>query len=71
MTDSLDQARQKVAEIRESLEITRFAVELYQDNGDPGHAQAKARALEELKKTVDSVELLAANLGGVPAPACH
>lgn len=71
MTDSLDQARQKVAEIRESLEITRFAVELYQDNGDPSHAQAKARALEELKKTVDSVELLAANLGGVPAPACH
>lgn len=67
----LDEARQKVAEMRASLEVAQIAIGLYADKGDPAHAQAKERAMKELQKTLESVELLAAELGGVPAPLRH
>jgi hypothetical protein len=72
MTDKyLDETRQKVAEMRASLESAQIAIELSADKGDPALAQAKRRAINELQKTIESVELLAANLGGVPAPVRH
>jgi hypothetical protein len=72
MTDKyLIEARQKVAEMRASVETARFAVELFPDKDDPAYAQAKVRALKELEKTAESVELLAAKLGDIPAPVRH
>lgn len=72
MTDKyLEEARQKVVEMRASLEITRFAIEQYPDKDDPAYAKSKARALMELEKTAESVELLAASLGDIPAPVRH
>jgi len=71
MTDKyLNEARQKVAEMRASLEITRFAVEQFPEK-DEAHVQAKARALRGLEKAAESVELLATKLGDVPAPVRH
>ncbi|MBV4524347.1 hypothetical protein KVG88_30195 [Pseudomonas sp. SWRI74] len=72
MTDKyLNEARQKLAEMRASLEVTRFAVEQFPDKDDPAYAQAKARTLKELEKTAESIESLAAQLGDVPAPVRH
>jgi hypothetical protein len=69
MTDkNSDETRQLVAEMREYLDTVHFAIELPADKEDPAHAQAKRRALKELQGMVDSVELLAAELGDVPAP---
>ncbi len=67
----LDETRQKVAEMRTSLETAQIAIELSPNKDDPAHAQAKKRALKELQRTIDSVELLAAQLGDVPAPVRH
>ena len=72
MTDKyLNETRQKVAEIRASLETAQITIELSPDKEDPTFAQAKRKALNELQRTIESVELLAAKLGGVPAPVRH
>lgn len=72
MTDkSLDEVRRSVVEMRANLEATHIAIELSADKDDPAFVQAKARALRELQRALEGIELLADELGGVPAPVRH
>ncbi|NBB33763.1 hypothetical protein [Pseudomonas sp. BC115LW] len=74
MTDKyLDQMRQLVSDMRASLDVAHIAIELPPAKDDPAHAhaQAKERAFKELQRLSEAVELLAAELGDVPAPVRH
>ena len=72
MTDKyLDEARQKLAEIRAHLEGAQSTLELSSAVADPTHAEAKAKALKGLQAALDSAEVLGGELGGVPAPVRH
>lgn len=72
MTDNyLDQARQKLAEIRAHLEGAQSTLQLSSGATDPKHVEAKAKALEGLQAALDSAEVLATALGDVPAPVRH
>lgn len=72
MTDKyLDQARQKLAEIRAHLEGAQSMLQLSSGATDPNHVEAKAKALKGLQAALDSAEVLGAALGDVPAPVRH
>lgn len=67
----LDEARQKLAEIRARLEVAQSMLELSSAFSDPTRAEAKAKALKELQAALDSAEVLGGVLGDVPAPVRH
>lgn len=69
--ESLDEARQSIAEMRASVEAAQIAIELSFDESNPAYAEAKARALKALHGAAESIESLSAQLGGVPAPVRH
>jgi hypothetical protein len=72
MTDKAsDAARQKLAEIRASLEGSQTILELSPGMDDPEFAQAKQRTLEELKGALAAIDLLAIDMGVDPAPVRH
>ena len=50
----LDEARQKLAEIRAHLEGAQSTLELSSAVADPTHAEAKAKALKGLQAALDS-----------------
>lgn len=66
-----DASRQKLAEIRASLEGTQTVLELSPGMDDPDYVQAKQKALKELKGALESLDLLAASMGVVAAPVRH
>lgn len=59
----LDDAREKLAAIRESFETTRRVLEQAPEIDDPEYARAKEDALKKLQGAEESVELLAAKMG--------
>lgn len=59
----LDDARKKLAAIRESFETTRLALELAPEVDDPEYTRAREDALKKLQGAAESVELLAAKMG--------
>jgi hypothetical protein len=72
MTDKAsDAARQKLAEIRASLEGSQTVLELSPDMGDPEYVQAKQKALDQLNGALEALDLLAIKMGAAPAPVLH
>ena len=72
MTDkALDEARQKLANIRAHLEAAQTVLQLSDQLDDPQYAAAKAKALKMLQEADDSAQALAIALGDVPDPVRH
>lgn len=69
--DGLEEARKDLAKIRASLEITLAALELVPIEPGAAAIAVRARVMKEVKQTLQSVELLAQNIGGIPAPVLH
>lgn len=69
--DGLDEARKDLAKIRASLETTLAALEFVPEKPGVCDKDIRARALDEVKKTLESVDVLAQTMGGIPAPVRH
>jgi|GEM_PF-6312710 len=69
--DGLDEARKDLAEVRRRLENTLAMLELTPAKPGIRESEAKAKALASIKETLKSVDELAQNIGGLPAPVRH
>ncbi|POA45591.1 hypothetical protein C1893_23335 [Pseudomonas sp. MPR-ANC1] len=69
--DGLDEARKDLAEVRRRLEDTMAMLELAPMKPGIRESEAKAKALASIKETLQSVDALAQNIGGIPAPMRH
>lgn len=69
--DGLEEARKDLAKIKASLETTLASLELVPAKPGVCDKDVRARALEEVKKTLQSLEQLALTMGGIPAPVLH
>ncbi|GAB0084342.1 hypothetical protein I4I80_02630 [Pseudomonas syringae pv. tomato] len=69
--DGLEEARMDLAKIKASLETSLAALELVPIEPGAEAIAVRARVVEEVKQTLQSVELLAQNIGGIPAPVLH
>ena len=70
MTDNtLDETRRHAGDVIAHLKATLVALESTGRPVEPGSARAKA--IQEVQAALDSAEVLAHNLGGVPLPVRH
>jgi hypothetical protein len=69
--DGLDEAREDLALVRRRLENTLALLELAPTKPGVRESEAKAKVLAAIKETLESVDALAQNIGGIPAPVRH